>query len=187
VSSHTNELLPWRWSENRQAWTAPNMRVELQVPLGLRSQTRLLRALEYVAGLTRETRFVNVAVQTLGYLSSRLVLGQCSIGVLDMGLSKRLFSNEKYPTTEFMPIMVTTTNLLYVVAHEWGHGSDFRGSLRAATQHGQCPCRLALPVDCTDYRESYAEAFAEWYLSKGRTTNIAARWYAVRNQWRMVW
>jgi hypothetical protein len=178
----------WTWSATRLTWTSRHTRVFVGVPLGKRSQVRLLKAIDVMRWLTQDDRWAEVSIKKLGYLpEGDFALGECSIGQLDMSLSTRLFSNEKYPVNEFMPIFTETTNLLYVIAHEWGHASDHRSSWAGRFQHGRCPCRLALPPECKDFRESYAEAYAEWYLSKGLTANLAAKWYAVRNEWRMVW
>lgn len=116
----------------------------------------------------------------------RIKLGECTVGELDMSLSTRLFGNEMFPANEFMPAYVHTNKLIYVLAHEWGHGSDRRSKEVAKRQKRSCSA--GFPPQCKeDSRELFAEAFAEWHLSRGRTDSDAAWWYAAQNGWRSRW
>lgn len=112
-----------------------------------------------------------------------------------------------------MPAAMATSTLDYVVAHEWGHvlegtrpdlideaeevstilnklgvfhrvsGSadhllDMHRLLEAAQMHGDMS-----GYGETNIHEAYAEAFAEWFITKGATTNKLVQAYARRFGW----
>ena len=102
--------------------------------------------------------------------------------------TRQIVLNEKAFTTPGqggigMPVAERTQGWAYTLVHEYGHASDpvmgqpiefilWAGTSKSLSQYGQ-----------TDPAEAYAEAFAEWILSKGHTTNVAARQYARMLGW----
>ncbi len=114
-----------------------------------------------------------------------IILGDCAIGSLRINLSPRLLSTYGTAGDEFMPVIdrPDVSMLLYVLCHEWGHGRDTRKLSMARWERGRC----RHPIIGADGRETYAEAFTEWHLSRGKTADAATRWYAARNQWRIQW
>jgi hypothetical protein len=161
--------------------------IMLDVPLSIYDLVRLVKAVDLVTALAQETHPVKVRVLELGYIEGDtplLVLGECSIGLLDIYLSPRLFSTYRMGTDQFMPVIKRrdVSALLYVLAHEFGHGRDTRPPGMSSWERGRCH----FPIIGSNGRETYAEAWTEWYLSRGQTTNDATRWYAERNSWRKV-
>lgn len=82
-----------------------------------------------------------------------------------------------------MPIGADVPRWLYVLAHEWGHVSD-----TSLGEHREWALWWDLGYQLSAYgqtgpAEGYAEAFAEWILTQGRTSNPAARVYADRYSW----
>lgn len=79
-----------------------------------------------------------------------------------------------------MPSYATLENTerwRYVLAHEWGHiahnGEDFDGrEVGGMSDYGS-----------SSVREAVAEAFAEWFMTRGQTDNPAARAYAAHHGW----
>lgn len=85
-----------------------------------------------------------------------------------------------------------TKNMDYVLTHEYGHHVDFSKNVQGGT-HKAHPLtkdpafNKAMSIyGKTNPIESYAESFAEWHYSRGRTTNPAAiamaryeGWYGV--------
>lgn len=145
--------------------------------------TRVVRAVDLLFKLTGETRTPRVTVVDLGRTAEgEPLVGQCSIGWLDIELSPRLFSPHRMDPREFMPVMRRhdVSALLYVVAHELAHARDFRSKSMASWEFGRSPG----PRLSEDGREEWAESFTEWYLSRGRTSDETSRWYAARADWR---
>lgn len=72
----------------------------------------------------------------------------------------------------------------YPLAHEWGHTLDQRRIGKANTDH-----RIVLnggglsEYGKWDSRESFAESFAEWHLTKGKSTNPAVTYYSETYNW----
>lgn len=82
---------------------------------------------------------------------------------------------------------------VWTLVHEWGHAIDdgnligaprntFFGKIRK-TYPGKPPDGLS-GYGRTDKWEGYAESFADWWTSRGTTTNPATRAYAERYGWR---
>lgn len=95
-----------------------------------------------------------------------------------------LVSNPKHKNW-FMPSAQEVDPVHYLVSHESGHQYDFIAGRNAAkplyknkairkqlSKYGQKPAI-----------EAYAEAFAEWHTTKGKTSNPAARAYAQHEGW----
>lgn len=83
-----------------------------------------------------------------------------------------------------MPVSNTVSSALYVLAHEWGHSFPAKEDAREEHIHHEAIAAGGMSrYGKTTPAESYAEAFAEWLLSSGRTTNKAAQSYAKRFEW----
>lgn len=84
-----------------------------------------------------------------------------------------------------MPIGKTTDPGEYVYTHEFGHQYDAnnrRNGGRAMYENPEIKKTLST-YGKTIPEEGYAEAFAEWHMSKGQTDNPAARAYAKQEKW----
>lgn len=81
-----------------------------------------------------------------------------------------------------MPAAQSVKASTYVLHHEWGHAVDDKGSethlnsYKGMSGYGQ-----------QNHREGFAEAFAEWSLTGGQTTNEATNSYADLAGWREKW
>jgi SPP1 gp7 family putative phage head morphogenesis protein len=95
----------------------------------------------------------------------------------------------------FMPAAGSSSRVSYVLAHEWGHALEPHGPEDPVT--GVTPGMIQLANLRREQRdalsgygrstahEGYAEAFAEWWLTRGQTTNPAAQAYAREFGWRL--
>jgi hypothetical protein len=82
--------------------------------------------------------------------------------------------------TDFMPSAPSKGNgIKYVLAHEWGHVVDSRSDDKV-TNHtdGMSEYGKSHP------REGFAEAFADNYVTNGKSTNPATKAYAEEEGWR---
>lgn len=95
---------------------------------------------------------------------------------------RTFFDND--PGDGTMPVGHEVPEWLYVLAHEYGHTItdvkrdddlwwEFLATRRAMSYYGR-----------SSQFEAYAEAFAEWRLSRGLTENLAARKYAQTFGWK---
>lgn len=113
--------------------------------------------------------------------------GETTIGTGSMFLNETIMRMGRWPG---MPASKDVNSALYVLAHEWGHAlstldeADDKHTHRHAidaggmTRYGRTGSDGVLAP-----REGYAEAFAEWALTEGKTTNAAARVYAEKYKW----
>jgi hypothetical protein len=95
-----------------------------------------------------------------------------------------------------MPAARQAERWRYILAHEWGHvadptdlsNPDSSSYRRAAAVHGDNIGALSPYGQSNEtssaVAEGRAEAFAEWYLTRGRTGNRAAQGYAAAYGWR---
>lgn len=82
-----------------------------------------------------------------------------------------------------MPVAATTPPWLYTLVHEYGHASDTDlGGFGEMLEWMSLGAGLSV-YGQTGPAEGYAEAFAEWILTQGRTSNPAARGYAEAHHW----
>lgn len=81
----------------------------------------------------------------------------------------------------FMPAAVDTPDVDYTITHEYGHARGYIGG-RSVDFWQQHKAGLS-PYGRENADEGYAEAFAEWHVSEGRTDNAAARAYAEEYGW----
>lgn len=115
--------------------------------------------------------------------------GETTIGSPNIRLNAKLlrpFTSEGH--WPGMPASTTVSQAQYVLAHEWGHAVN---SERYTTPT-DLPAAKARVTGMSDYGnsspyEAYAEAFAEWSLTGGKTTNVAARQYAADYGWAKRW
>ncbi len=145
-----------------------------------RELTRLTKAIDFVTQLINEQRKVTVTITDLGRLETgQPILGTCTIGYANIELSPRLFVSYPIDYKEFMPVLhrPEVSVLIYVITHEFGHARDYRRSGMVSWELGRTPKISG------DGREDYAEAFTEYFLSRGMTTDAATLWYADR-YWR---
>jgi hypothetical protein len=89
-----------------------------------------------------------------------------------------------------MPISSKVASALYVLAHEWGHALSTKDEADDHHTHDHALESGGMTkYGSKDHngkkvpREGYAEAFAEWALSEGKTTNPAALVYAEKFHW----
>jgi hypothetical protein len=105
-----------------------------------------------------------------------------------------MFVNERYLDRDRvwrgMPISSEFTASQYILAHEWGHSLSTKDEADEAHTHNHAIEAGGMTTYGThDHngvltpREGYAEAFAEWSLSRGKTTNPATLVYAERFKW----
>lgn len=112
--------------------------------------------------------------------------GQTVHGEAFIQLKGRVWEQSKTSDDGFMPAQDDHDRWEYVLAHEWGHAIDHENALdqmmaQFDDHHGLSAYGQSSP------REAYAEAFAEWYLTKGHTSNAAAQFYAQKFGWGEPW
>jgi len=170
-----------------RTWRRRNAKLKLMIDTPVDVLVQLQQAIDLMLSLTVEQRTVTVVYGTTSEDDEQVLLGKANIGHPEMWLSPQIFNRDTWNLSDGMPVYRTgkVTALTYVLAHEWGHTRDFRKEGTARNQRRRCPCRQALLHKNSNHWEDYAEAFAEWYLSEGKTDNVAARWYAVQNRWRL--
>lgn len=127
--------------------------------------------------------------------------GETEVGTGNIRLNETIYT--KYDRTGLMfgtpgwvmPINERVSVSRYVLAHEWGHAVDTQtnnprgqkkfmrpddlqavGLVSGMSQYGQ-----------THTYEGYAEAFAEFALTGGKTSNLAVKIYADAYDWRGRW
>lgn len=115
--------------------------------------------------------------------------GETTISTGHMRINERVIKEKIWSG---MPVSKGVPSALYVLAHEWGHAFPEKADARNVEVHNHA-VHLG---DMSRYgttggdgkeghaAEGYAEAFAEWALSEGKTTNQAAQEYARRFHWR---
>lgn len=105
-----------------------------------------------------------------------------------------MFINERYlgrdQPWDGMPISSEFSASQYILAHEWGHSLSTKDEADEADTHnhaikagGMTKYGTADHGGNLTPREGYAEAFAEWALSKGKTKNPATLVYAKKFNW----
>jgi hypothetical protein len=91
-------------------------------------------------------------------------------------------------STHWMPVSHQVSLIDYVVAHEWGHAIAERVPEKIGQRRDMAyfQRRHLSGYGNKEYDEAYAEAFAEWFLTRGQTTNEAAQAYAREFGWRLA-
>jgi len=114
--------------------------------------------------------------------------GETTISTGHMRINERVLTQKIWPG---MPISSNVPSALYVLAHEWGHAFPDKKDARNTHVHGDAVAaggmtkygRIGGDGKEGNAAEGYAEAFAEWSLTDGKTTNLAALEYARRFHW----
>ena len=86
-------------------------------------------------------------------------------------------------TSEHMPSYNESNPLTYFLNHEYGHINDVNSGDGSATKLWDAVKSELSPYGQTKPVEGYAEAFAEYTMTKGETTNVAAQTYATTLGW----
>jgi hypothetical protein len=109
------------------------------------------------------------------------VYGETLISKGDIRLSARLFESDK-PLSDMMPAGQQVSRADYALAHEWGHTQSppIMKSKMSQLYHTV----KTSPYGRTDKEEAFAEAFAEYQLTGGKTKNAAAQDYANAFGWK---
>lgn len=102
----------------------------------------------------------------------------------DISVNERSFT-DRSPNPNGMPVALTVPNWRYVLTHEYGHAFTARRDERKVIKTWREYGGDLSGYGQTSPFEGYAEAFAEWYLSVGRTDNEAALAYARVFGWRI--
>lgn len=124
------------------------------------------------------------------------VKGSPQIWVAPATMKPAETANHEYAAAKghFMPAGKGADPVRYVLAHEYGHTIDEKGSpgsVRTNTAVEQALRPNGSPTfneDMSTYgkttaSESYAEAYAEWFMSDGQTTNPTVRKIAAAAGW----
>jgi hypothetical protein len=113
--------------------------------------------------------------------------GETTLGTGYISINEKVLKQKTWPG---MPVSSKVSSALYVLAHEWGHAVPSKEEARenhihdaaieagGMTKYGTTGVNgVLVPA------EGYAEAFAEWSLTDGKTTNAAAQEYAKHFHW----
>lgn len=125
-------------------------------------------------------------------------LGWAVLGGKDMWITPKTAKNNK-PNLEAggthkMPVLRTHAQRDYTLAHEWGHlisPAEKAGTLTKQAEDAimrisnQFPDEFTSQYSSTNFKEFYAEMFAEWYLSDGLTVNRIVQEMAKEFQWKV--
>ena len=114
--------------------------------------------------------------------------GETTISTGHMRINERVLTQDFWPG---MPVSKDVPSALYVLAHEWGHAFPDKNDARNTHAHQDAVSAGGMTRYGTiggdgaegNAAEGYAEAFAEWSLTDGKTTNKAAQEYARRFHW----
>jgi hypothetical protein len=114
--------------------------------------------------------------------------GETTLGTGYIRINEKVLLQDFWPG---MPVSKDVPSALYVLAHEWGHAFPSKEQARNTHVHNDAVKSGGMTrygthggKDAEGHAaEGYAEAFAEWSLSNGKTTNKAAQEYAKRFGW----
>jgi hypothetical protein len=110
--------------------------------------------------------------------------GQTQRGTARIFLSEEIFRpGAQQEDPGFMPSYKDRGVVDYTLTHEWGHAHDRHENSESIRQWGEGMEGIS-EYGIFSPREAYAEAFAEWALTGGKTTNESARHYARENGWK---
>jgi hypothetical protein len=144
------------------------------------SEGKLVETPRPASMLVVSRRQMNKLMPASGPLSSTAGFSRCGSGAMTVCVDTQdapLHSGGFHP-----PAGENVSWFDQVTAHEWGHAIDTRSEEQVAWDEKHMPNAVS-QYATTSPRERYAENFAEWYLSKGRTPMLAPRMYADRYGW----
>lgn len=135
---------------------------------------------------------VNLSVEDKNFAA--FVGGETQLGTGNIRINAKIFGGPGSPWEGGahwgggMPASAGVGIPEYVLAHEWGHAANAE-PFAYPTEAAVIERRVS---GMSDYGkgsefESYAEAFAEWSLTGGKTTNVAAQQYAHDYGWAKRW
>lgn len=120
--------------------------------------------------------------------------GQTNTKTHAIAISPMVFSDEaKITNNSTMPMLAKVPPVQFVAAHEWAHvvSAINQAVYIKILEHNLPTLYMYSMVDMSDYGmtqgwEGLAEAFAEWHLSEGKTSNLSATMFAKVLGWRTV-
>lgn len=148
---------------------------------------KYLRFMEELTPTPRELQIVFPLLQGIESGATSETLDSISISTIPFAIDtltkslgkKALIRDYHMPTEKKVP------NPLYVVAHEWGHVHQPKPYMSREDGINLLTSRFMSRYGRDSGEEDrYAEAFAEWHLSLGKTRNEAACEYAKKYEWR---
>ena len=83
----------------------------------------------------------------------------------------------------FMPAAANVSKVEYYLTHEYGHVRDTRNRGQVNDDRYRLADLETSGYGATNEYEKYAEAYTEWSLTNGETTNITAQTYADKYFW----
>lgn len=95
------------------------------------------------------------------------------------GFSSDLYVTRNVAQGQITPAAAGHSSAEYIIAHEFGHTMDVAGA-GTPLPSGFTPTSI---YGATNRAESFAEAWAEWFLSGGKTANTAAQALARQQGW----
>lgn len=95
--------------------------------------------------------------------------------------AKRIREETPEEPGHFMPGYYKGSRTRYLLAHEWGHTIDRRDRPKIIDQHKRLGSGSRYGQRAPE--EAYAEAFAEFFTSGGRTSDPVAQAYAKEEGW----
>lgn len=179
-------LAPGGDDENEQVYSNGPHQVRFTGSLTRDQQDSFLGDVDFMQQHFGTENHMHINVSPRGKFD-RGVGGETTLGTGYMNINEDVALQRTWPG---MPISKQVSSARYVMAHEWGHSIDGPEKARETEVHNH-----AIEVGgLTTYgrtgadgvrapAEGYAESFAEWALSLGKTTNKAALEYAEHFHW----
>jgi hypothetical protein len=120
----------------------------------------------------------------------KTVNGVNILGTGAIKLNGSVAGNKSIGVSNKNPASMGKDSLQTTLVHEWGHAIDRRETVtpkgsRYPSPKGIAPLKTVSKYGETNVFEAYAENFAEFYLSKGTTTNKAATDSAKEFGWKI--
>lgn len=116
--------------------------------------------------------------------------GSTTIGGFIIELNSKELSKKVYKPNSPGWLMQRATTpdeaLRYTIAHEYGHTWEWGNLTDAQIAFGKRNKAHLSEYAQENYHEAFAEAFADWYLSGGKSANPATQDYAARFGWRLA-
>lgn len=155
----------------------------LSVPVTDQHKELLTRRMAELAASAPVKGAVNVSVVPQAHMSAENVRGMTQRGTGRIFLSEEIFRDgAQQHDPGFMPSYKDKGVVDYTLTHEWGHARDNLSDGDSIKAWGESMDGVST-YGLFSHREAFAEAFAEWNLSGGQTSNPSARAYAERYGW----